>query len=84
MTWTRVDRGLVATVSITAVAYLLVLPVFVERLDPLTGDEPFYVMTAISLVHEIVHVQKPEAHPEDPTEYAREELRVWREVTLTQ
>ena len=36
----------------------------------------------ISLVHEIVHVQNPRANPEDPTEHAREELRVWREVTI--
>jgi hypothetical protein len=37
---------------------------------------------AISLVHEIVHLQHPEANPENPTEHAREELRVWREVTI--
>lgn len=34
-------------------AILLALwPHFAERLDPLTGDEPFYVMTAISLLED--------------------------------
>ncbi len=34
-------------------AFLLALwPRFAERLDPLTGDEPFYVMTSISLLHD--------------------------------
>ncbi|MEZ4571248.1 MAG: hypothetical protein R2849_13160 [Thermomicrobiales bacterium] len=29
--------------------YLALWPRFSERLNPLTGDEPFYVMTSISL-----------------------------------
>ncbi len=37
-------------VFVTALAlYLALWPRFSDRLDPLTGDEPFYVMTAISL-----------------------------------
>jgi hypothetical protein len=37
---------------ITAAAYAVLLPAFLTRLDPLTGDEPFYVMTAISIVRD--------------------------------
>lgn len=46
------DRHLIFVVSAVFLAYLLLLPTFVRRLDPLTGDEPFYVMTAISMVRD--------------------------------
>ncbi len=36
----------------------------------------------ISLVHELVHLQHPEANPADPIEHAPEELRVWSEVNM--
>lgn len=36
--------------GVVYVASLLWLPIVIDRLDPLTGDEPFYVMTAISLL----------------------------------
>jgi hypothetical protein len=31
---------------------LLWIPSLTDRLDPLTGDEPFYVMTALSILHD--------------------------------
>jgi hypothetical protein len=34
----------------------------------------------ISLVHEIVHLQGPDANTADPLSIAREEHRVWSEV----
>ena len=37
---------------IVYLACLAWLPHFIERLTPLTGDEPFYVMTAISLIED--------------------------------
>jgi hypothetical protein len=37
---------------------------------------------AIALVHEVLHLQNAQADPEDATTYAREELRVWREVNM--
>lgn len=38
--------------ALTLVAYLALLPRFVDRLAPLTGDEPYYVMTAISIMRD--------------------------------
>jgi hypothetical protein len=40
------------TALLTLAVCLAWLPHFTERLNPLTGDEPFYVMTAISLVED--------------------------------
>ena len=40
---------------VVVMAFLLVaatLPNVLSRLDPLTGDEPFYVMTAISIIRD--------------------------------
>lgn len=37
---------------VVATGYLILLPTFLSRLNPLTGDEPFYVMTAISMVRD--------------------------------
>jgi hypothetical protein len=37
---------------------------------------------AISLIHEVLHLQNAAANPEDPVSHAREELRVWQEVTM--
>jgi len=45
-------RWLLAAPSLVALYYLSLVPVMSDRLDPLTGDEPFYVMTAISLVRD--------------------------------
>lgn len=42
--------GLVALAAFAV--YLALWPHFSARLDPLTGDEPFYVMTAISLIED--------------------------------
>lgn len=47
-----VDRWFVGVMLTCAVLYALALPRMLTRLDPLTGDEPFYVMTALSLVHD--------------------------------
>ena len=47
-----VNRGLVFSIGAAALFYLALLPVFTSRLNPLTGDEPFYVMTAISLIQD--------------------------------
>jgi hypothetical protein len=49
---TNFDRYRAATFAITLIGYLAVTPVILDRLSPLTGDEPFYVMTAISLVRD--------------------------------
>lgn len=37
---------------------------------------------AVAIVHEIVHLQNPEADPRDINRRAAEESRVWREVSL--
>jgi hypothetical protein len=47
-----VDRWLVGVILVSAVLFALALPRMLERLDPLTGDEPFYVMTAISILRD--------------------------------
>jgi hypothetical protein len=42
-----------ACVSLAAaLGYLLFVPLALQRLNPLTGDEPFYVVTAISMVRD--------------------------------
>ena len=46
------DRGLLVVCGLALLAWLALLPRFLNRLDPLTGDEPFYVMTAISLLQD--------------------------------
>ena len=43
---------LALVVCVAAIGFTLAAPRFAERLNPLTGDEPFYVMTAISLVRD--------------------------------
>lgn len=45
-------RGFVLAMLIAAVVYVALMPRFLDRLAPLTGDEPFYVMTAISLIRD--------------------------------
>lgn len=40
------------TFGVVYLVLLMWMPSFMERLYPLTGDEPFYVMTAISLVQD--------------------------------
>ena len=37
---------------LTLIFYLVIFPNVLTRLNPLTGDEPFYVMTAISLIRD--------------------------------
>ncbi|MDQ3549495.1 MAG: hypothetical protein M3439_11835 [Chloroflexota bacterium] len=46
------DRQIVAVIGIVAVFYVAVAVQFMDHLQPLTGDEPFYVMTAISIVRD--------------------------------
>src|SRR4051812_15276839 len=45
-------RWLTVVIVATLAAYLAIVPMVLARLDPMTGDEPFYVMTAISLVRD--------------------------------
>lgn len=45
-------RALLLVIALAAVFYAALAPWFATRLDPLTGDEPFYVMTAISIVRD--------------------------------
>jgi hypothetical protein len=47
-----VDRWLVFVVCAAACVCLATVPGVLHRLDPLTGDEPFYVMTAISIARD--------------------------------
>jgi hypothetical protein len=46
------DRWLLTLVGAVTVAYLAFAAHAMDRLDPLTGDEPFYVMTAISIIRD--------------------------------
>jgi len=46
------DRWLIGLVGIVSIAYLAFAAQAIDRLNPLTGDEPFYVMTAISIVRD--------------------------------
>ncbi len=46
------DRYLFSVVGIVAIVYAFLAVQFLDRLKPLTGDEPFYVMTAISIVRD--------------------------------
>lgn len=51
----RLDRGRRDLLWVILLAFMLLLatlPRVLERLDPLTGDEPFYVMTAISILRD--------------------------------
>ena len=48
----RQDRGLLVVVCVAALLCAATIPGTLSRLNPLTGDEPFYVMTAISLLHD--------------------------------
>jgi hypothetical protein len=48
----RVDRWLLITVALALAFYLATLPRIFERLSPMTGDEPFYLMTAVSLIRD--------------------------------
>jgi hypothetical protein len=48
----RYDPWLLGVVVSTLCAYVLALPIVLDRLNPLTGDEPFYVMTAISVIRD--------------------------------
>jgi hypothetical protein len=36
---------------------------------------------ALALIHEVVHLQNPDANPNNAADYAREESRAWREVS---
>ncbi|HEX5165124.1 MAG TPA: hypothetical protein VFV93_06995 [Thermomicrobiales bacterium] len=50
---TRSDRRwLFAVIAIVAVAQIALAIRVLDRLDPLTGDEPFYVMTALSIMND--------------------------------
>ena len=41
-----------AVMGTVALFYLALMPLVLERLNPVTGDEPFYIMTAISMVRD--------------------------------
>ena len=45
-------RWLLAIAGGVLIVYLSLMPRFIERLNPLTGDEPYYVMTVISMVRD--------------------------------
>jgi len=45
-------RAVLLVIALAALFFAALGPRFASRLDPLTGDEPFYVMTAISLLHD--------------------------------
>lgn len=46
------QRAFVLAMLLAAAVYVALMPRFFDRLAPLTGDEPFYVMTAISLIRD--------------------------------
>lgn len=48
----RVDGWLLVVLTVVGLAYLAMTPRVFERLKPITGDEPFYIMTAISLARD--------------------------------
>ena len=48
----RVDAWLLAVIAAAGLIYALTIPNVLTRLNPLTGDEPYYVMTAISLLRD--------------------------------
>lgn len=41
-----------AVMGVAAIFYLAMVPTVLDHLDPITGDEPFYVMTAISIIRD--------------------------------
>jgi hypothetical protein len=48
-----IDRGhgtLIAVMALVALFYMALLPVVFRHLNPVTGDEPFYIMTAQSML----------------------------------
>lgn len=49
---TAIDRQLIAVILIVAAMYAVMSMRFMDRLEPLTGDEPYYVMTALSLLRD--------------------------------
>jgi hypothetical protein len=65
---------LLALMGVVALFYLALTPVVLRHLDPVTGDEPFYIMTAISLVRDrslnestnYANRQYEEFYPADP------------------
>lgn len=48
----RAFTRLLAIVIVCLSIYALFIPRIMAALSPLTGDEPFYVMTALSLAHD--------------------------------
>ncbi|MBX6753648.1 MAG: hypothetical protein IRY86_05430 [Thermorudis peleae] len=50
--WYTPHRAAVLAAVVAGCIWLVVLPRVLVRLNPLTGDEPFYVMTALSLIRE--------------------------------
>lgn len=45
-------RRLLVIAGLCFAIYALFIPQIIRSLDPLTGDEPFYVMTALSILHD--------------------------------
>lgn len=50
--WRGVRIWLVVALSIAALSWVAIGTRYLVRLEPLTGDEPYYVMTAISLLED--------------------------------
>jgi len=50
--WYTPHWAAVLSAVVAGCVWLVVLPRMLVRLNPLTGDEPFYVMTALSLIRE--------------------------------
>ena len=48
----RAQSGFVRVMVLVALFYAAMLPLVLRYLDPVTGDEPFYIMTAISMVRD--------------------------------
>src|SRR6478735_3711929 len=48
----RTRVSIVCAFAIVYLAGLLWIPTIESRLNPLTGDEPFYVITSMSLIHD--------------------------------
>ncbi|HUG17303.1 MAG TPA: hypothetical protein VMM78_20020 [Thermomicrobiales bacterium] len=48
----RAGRYSLGVIGITLACYLAAMPLVLKRLNPITGDEPFYVMTGISLIRD--------------------------------
>ena len=64
---------------------LVAKPRFAEVLSSGRARVPFTQRQrndfALALIHEIIHLQNPDANPNSAADYAREEFRAWRDVS---